>query len=334
MGWGGVMRQARIKLDAEREAAAYHCMTRTVNGERLFDDVAKEVLRKQLRQVADYCGVQILTYAIMSNHFHVLVRVPKAKPVSDAELLRRYAILYPKPTKYQSARLDTVKAQLKTNEEEAEAWRNRQLALMGDLSSFMRLVKQRFSTWFNRSHNRFGTLWAERFKSVLVEAKSGVLRTMAAYIDLNPVRAGLVSDPKDYRFCGYGEAVAGSSVAREGVVGLGIGPNWDHAQSAYREILFGKGAAVKESRATISPDALQQVIKEKGRLPLATVLRCRIRYFSDGAVLGSQAFVQTQLASYRSHFGLKPRTAPRELPQIADWGDLNTMRGLRKGAFG
>ena len=278
--------------------------------------------------------MQILTYAIMSNHFHVLVRVPKTKPVSDAELLRRYAILYPKPSKYQSARLDTVKAQLKTNEAEAQAWRNRQLALMGDLSSFMRLVKQRFSIWFNRSHHRYGTLWAERFKSVLVEAKSGVLRTMAAYIDLNPVRSGLVSDPKAYRFCGYAEAVAGSSLARRGLVGLGIGQTWSQTQSAYREILFGKGASVKENRATISPAALKQVIKEKGRLPLATVLRCRIRYFSDGAVLGSQAFVQTQLAFYRSKFGPKPRTAPREIPHIADWGDLTTMRGLRKGAFG
>ena len=267
------MRQARIKLDAERESAVYHCMTRTVNGERLLDDVAKEVLRRQLWQVADYCGVQILTYVIMTNHFHVLVRVPKAEPITDEELLRRYQVLYPKPTKYQSARLEAVKAQLKANAPAAQAWRDRQLALMGDLSSFMRLVKQRFSTWFNRSHQRYGTLWAERFKSVLVEAKSGVLRTMAAYIDLNPVRAGLVFDPKDYRFCGYGEAVAGSSSARKGLTGLGIRPTWDQAQSAYRETLFGKGSAVKEHQARISADDVKQILKDKGRLPLATVLR-------------------------------------------------------------
>jgi REP element-mobilizing transposase RayT len=67
------MRQARIKVEAEKSPAVYHCVTRTVNGEWLFDDVAKEVLRKQLWQVADYCGVQIVTYAILSNHFHVLV---------------------------------------------------------------------------------------------------------------------------------------------------------------------------------------------------------------------------------------------------------------------
>ena len=70
------MRRARIKVPAADGEAVYHVMTRTVNGEFLIDDVGKEVLRKQLWQVADYCGVQILTYAILSNHFHVLLRVP------------------------------------------------------------------------------------------------------------------------------------------------------------------------------------------------------------------------------------------------------------------
>jgi len=64
-------------------------MTRTVNGERLFQDREKEVLRKMLWQVADFCGVDVLTYCVMSNHFHVLVRVPEQVEVSDTELLRR-----------------------------------------------------------------------------------------------------------------------------------------------------------------------------------------------------------------------------------------------------
>ena len=182
------MRQARIKVDAAERAAVYHCMTRTVNGEQLLDDGAKEVLRKQLWQVAEFCGVQIVTYAIMSNHFHVLVRVPKKTKLSDNELVRRYRVLYPKPTRFQTARLEVIESQLQSNGDEAAQWRERQLALMGDLSAFMKLLKQRFSVWFNRTHHRFGTLWAERFKSVLVEPKAGVLRTMAAYIDLNAVR--------------------------------------------------------------------------------------------------------------------------------------------------
>ncbi|MDR2673740.1 MAG: transposase, partial [Opitutaceae bacterium] len=108
------MRTARIKVSPAESEAVYHCMTRTVNGERLLDDSAKEILRKQLWQTADYCGVQILTYAVLSNHFHVLVRVPPASQISDDELLRRYRVMYPKPTLYQAARLDVIEAQLKT----------------------------------------------------------------------------------------------------------------------------------------------------------------------------------------------------------------------------
>ena len=56
----------------------------------------------------------------------------------------------------------------------------------------------RFTRWFNRVHERTGTLWEKRFKSVIVESGTAA-RTMAAYIDLNPVRAGMLKDPADYR---------------------------------------------------------------------------------------------------------------------------------------
>ncbi|TDU72980.1 hypothetical protein EI77_01446 [Prosthecobacter fusiformis] len=74
-----------------------------------------------------------------------------------------------------------------------------------DLSIYVKEVKQRFSRWFNKRRGRRGTLWMDRFKSVMVECGGEALRTMAAYIDLNPVLAKLIDDPKDYRWCGYGE---------------------------------------------------------------------------------------------------------------------------------
>lgn len=119
---------------------------------------------------------------------------------------------------------------------------------MGKLSQFMKLLKQRFSIWFNENHGRFGTLWAERFKSVLVEPKRGVLETIAAYIDLNCVRAGLVSDPKDYRFCGYAEAMGGSTKARAGLIAISAPaqPSWREVQACYRQMLFGAGAAPRQ----------------------------------------------------------------------------------------
>ena len=331
------MRTARIKIDAREGEGVYHVMSRTVNGERLLDDVAKEVLRKQIWQIADYCGVQVITYAIMSNHFHVLLRVPRRKNLSDEEILRRYGVLYPKPTRYQTAKLEVIKGQLRQGGEEADSWRAKQLALMGDVSQFMKLLKQRFSVWYNRSHQRYGTLWSERFKSVLVEAKSGVMRTMAAYIDLNAVRAGLVEDPKDYRFCGYGEAVAGGAGACAGLVWLLQGANgadWSKAQASYRQTLFGKGSTTNEHGQRLDVDDLKRVMATKGKLPVTTVLRCRVRYFSDGAGLGSREFVQDQLQGYRAKTGRRERTKPCPLLPITDWGDLATLRGLRRTPFG
>ena len=332
----GRMRQARIKIPAEEAEADYHCMSRTVNGERLFDDVAKEVLRRQLWQVADYCGVQILTYTVMSNHFHVIVRVPLRVPlqqsVPDAELLRRYRVLYPKPTTYQAARLEVIQAQLAENGLDAVRWRRQQLRLMGDVSQYMKLVKQRCSIWYNKSHRRFGTLWAERFKSVLVGPDA--LQTMCAYVDLNCVRAGLVVDPKDYRFCGYAEAVAGNLAAQTGLRTVAGGTEWNDAQTGYREMIFGVGGGPQAMAASIPAAEVQRVLAQGGKVPLAAILRCRLRYFTDGAVLGSRAFVEVQLAAYHRKTGRRERSEPHALPACTSWGDLATLRGLRRRTIG
>lgn len=329
------MRTARIKVVPEEGEAVYHCMTRVVNGERLIDEPAMEVLRKQLWLAAEFCGVQILTYAILSNHFHVLVRVPVKTNVADTELLRRYRLLHPQPTRYQTMRLEVIEAYLKGNHPEGQAWRKRQMALLGDVSGFMKLVKQRFATWFNKTHQRYGTLFAERFKSVLVEPAKNALRTIALYIDLNAVRAGLVKDPKDYRFCGYGEAVAGNKSARNGLMSI-HGPNttWAHAHEAHRIGLFGSGSVPRQNKPALTPESFAKVLAQNGRLPLSTVLRCRVRYFTDSAVLGSQAFVAEQLAKHRERHGTRASSAPKTLAPITDWSGLMSLRGIRQNPFG
>ena len=328
----------RFKIESRSAAAVYHCMSHTVSEVRL-DDSAREILRKQLWQVADFCGVHILTYALMSNHFHVLVRVPlKTDNVPDAELLRRHNVLHPKPSRLLAARMKIVREQLKTGGPAAVAWRKQQLALMGDISPFMKLFKQRFSIWFNRTHDRRGTLWSERFKSVLVEGRDNVLATMAAYIDLNPVRAGMAADPKDYRFCGYAEALNGNKTAQTGIINIitaraASGVKWSAAQEAYRMRLFGDGVKPRAGKASITSAQFAKVMEAKGTLPMTDVLRCRVRYFTDGAALGSKAFVAEQLARYRRQTGQRKRIPLRELPPITEWGDLVAMRGARKNAF-
>ena len=130
--------------------------------------------------------------------------------------------------------------------------------------------------------------------------------TIANYIDLNPVRAGLCSDPKDYRFCGYGEAVAGSKRARRGlcrVMGLPLDA-WTEAtlgrtcgSDYYRCLLFGRASELKDERTGqikrqgVSRKKALAVLEKGGKLSRQEALRCRVRFFSDGAVLGSKQFV-------------------------------------------
>ena len=329
------MRSNRLKVSGA--AATYHCMTRTVNGERLFDDRAKEVLRKVLWQVADFCGVEVLTYCIMSNHFHVLVRVPVLDELSDAELMRRYKVLYPKPTKYQEASIKVLERDLAAGGAEAEAVRQRLLVRMGDVSEFMKTVKQRFCVWFNKSHQRYGTLWADRFKSVLVEGEGNPLQTMAAYIDLNPVRAGIVEDPKDYRFCGYAEAVTGTKLALRGLRHVWAdhlsGGGSEAALQSHRSLIFGKGSGAREHGCVIDRKTAAKVLEEQdGVLPRATVLRCRVRYFTDGVILGSSEYVRGFIGAVQRD--RKRKRPPKVNPlRGAAWGDVAVLQGIRRQVF-
>lgn len=328
------MRQRRLKVYGR--SAAYHCMTRTVNGELLFKDRDKEILRKMIRQVADFCGVEVLTYCIMSNHFHVLLQVPDAPSVSDTELIRRYRVLYPKPTKYQEASAVLMASQLQLGGNEAEVIRRKLLARMSDVSEFMKTVKQRFTTWYNKSHQRYGTLWADRFKSVLVQGEGNPLQTMAAYIDLNSVRAGLVEDPKDYRFCGYADAVAGVAEARRGLIQI-----WSDygakrsglALQAHRLLIFGKHASGAGLSDLTRKRALKVLDREDGQLPKAAILRCRVRYFTDGAILGSAEFVRGFVDVWQVERGRKHPPKVNAM-RGSDWGDLAVIRSLRRQVFG
>ncbi|MDR2862380.1 MAG: transposase [Puniceicoccales bacterium] len=324
------------RLKSSHPAAVYHCISRTVNGEFLFDDTAKEMLRKHIHQTAEFSGIEVITYAIMSNHFHVLVRILPCDTPDDSELLRRYKALYPNPTRYATAQIAILESTLKANGINAEQLRRQLLARMGNVSEFMKTLKQRFSVWFNRSHKRYGTLWAERFTSTIVEGnRHFALRITAAYIDLNPVRAGLTSDPKDYRWCGYGEAVAIGGRMIQGLrQTIEDAAHYSNGEvlAAYRLSMLGKGAAPKangERSGIISPELFASAEKCGGVLPLSERLRLRVAWFTRGAVIGSKQFVTEHLSTYLKHINSQRDIKPKHVaPSESDDGqtELFAMR--------
>ncbi len=322
------MRRPRLKLNPDKEEAYYHCMSRIAGGQWLLGDTEKEVLRRQLWALADYCGLEIITYTLMSNHYHVLLEVPQKKPLSDQELLSKYQALYPRLSVAQEKALKAVKEDMARDGEIARAWRQRQLRQMFDVSQFNKLLKMRFSIWYNKTHERYGTLWSERFKSVLVEP-GDALMIMAAYIDGNASRANIVSDPKDYRFCGYAEAVASNGRARRGLCRM-LGGDWAQGSIRYRSWVIAQLSEAREGKAQASPEFFEELLKSGGKLPLATVLQCRIRYFTDGVVLGSKAFVE-QMAPRKEG---RPGPQPQTLAPITDWGGLHVLSRMRSRLFG
>ena len=203
-------------------------------------------------------------------------------------------------------------------------------------------MKERFSRWFNKRRGRRGTLWMDRFKSVLVEGKGEPLLTMAAYIDLNPVRAGLVKDPKDYRWCGYAEALGGSRRAQRGLckaVGKPV-DGWKSAgtATAYRCLLHATGREVKDAQNEkvvsrgVTTESARAVLAEKGKLRPAELVRLRVRYFTDGVVLGSKAFVEGVFEAQRERFGPKRKDGARRMTELDS--PFYTLRHLRVRPLG
>ena len=186
---------------------------------------------------------------------------------------------------------------------------------MNDLSFFMKQLKGCFAQQYNRRHKRHGTLWSERFKSVLLEGGAAVA-AIAAYIDLNPVRAGLCEDPKDYRYCDYAEAIAkGSATALEGmrtILNLPQSASPEEVQREYRKLLYLKGAVGSENNPPAFDLAKAQKVveQEKGELSLGERLRCKIRYLSDGVILGSRSFVESHLPAAEGKARLQAQERP------------------------
>jgi REP element-mobilizing transposase RayT len=333
---GLIMRVARLKESGKR--ACYHVMSRVVDRQMVLGAEEKERFRKLMRAVEAFSGVNVLTYAILDNHFHILVEVPEPEPVSDGELIRRLGFLYDAD---QISRIaDWIKGYREAGEDAAaELVKARYTRRMHDLSEFVKTLKQKYTQWHNKRRGRKGTLWEERFKSMMIQpdrAREGqwdnALLTMAAYIDLNAVRAGIVADPKDYRYSGYGEACGGSREARDGIAGIfanyGHGKtNWQSVGGQYRQQLFERGEKTT-SRAGFLREAVSAVLEGDGKLTLSQALRCRVRYFSDGVVLGSKTFVEDVFQRNRDQFGLKRKSGARPLRR-AEAGELCTMRDLR-----
>jgi len=321
------MRLPRVQIKGE--SAVYHCMSRIVGGDYLLGDLEKETLLKQILKLSEFCGIELLSYCIMSNHYHLLIRVPKQIRLTDSELLEKVRVYYGE----ESTRYVNFKQKQAVEDESAIDMKSRLLAMMGCMPTFQKLLKQRFSIWYNRRTHRRGTLWMERYKSLIVEDTLHARLTLSAYINLNPVRAGIVRDPAEYRFSDYGRAMGGDKRARFSFELLTGEQSWAAVQKAYRPFILARGLLdTKGNNRTVKESLLEEAEALNGRLPLPNLLRLRVRYFSDGLVLGGEEFVENIYHQYREYFGKSRRKGSRKMSG-GDWGNLTVIRDLRNNVF-
>jgi hypothetical protein len=233
-----------------------HVTSRVVQQRFLFGDPEKAQFIDLLNRWADFSGLRILTYCLMNNHVHLLLWVPPVQQVRTDEILRRIQRVWPERKVRAWVEAYQSSPALLKKEMEADLTRR-----MHNLPDFMRVLKQSFSAWYNKKHHLYGVFWDGRYRSMVLKDSPEALCSVAAYIDLNPMRAGICKDPGNYTWSGYGQAEKGNARCRHGLrqliqVSNQVTPrelgvpqmtparkpvDWTLAQNIYRAWLYAKG---------------------------------------------------------------------------------------------
>jgi putative transposase len=282
---------ARIaRLKVKGEPAVYHVISRTTLEGFVLGDVEKDHLLALMKRLSDFYFAEVLGFSILGNHFHILVRMHPESSYSEDDVRERYDRRYGQE---RAAALD---------DDQMEELRKK----MADLSEYVKEIKQDFSRYYNKLHRKKGYFWSERFKSVIVENGETLINCLA-YIDLNPVRAGLVARPEEYRWCSLGYHV--QSRNKGGFLSLDFGLREFGVKSGkerlrhFRRFVYEKGGLVgveKERRRNF----------EVGK---ADRFLLRTRYFTDSGIIGSKAYVSNLYLDFKDCYGAKREKVPKRI---------------------
>ena len=282
-------RIARLKVKGE--PAVYHVMSRTALDGFVLGDSEKEFLMNLIKRLSRVYFARVLGFCLMGNHFHLLVRMDTGEDYDEEEIKRRYKHYYGEGSKaevHDAERIEGLR----------EKW--------GDLSEYIKEIKQGFSRFYNKRHGRKGFFWSERFKSVIVDQGETLINCLA-YIDLNPVRAGITKRPESYRWCSLGYHVQGRNAGKFLSMDFGLREFGEMDEkdrvSHYRRFVHMKGG---------KPEA-QGEGRSKGDLRQIDRFRYRTRYFTDSGILGTREFVERVYRQFKDHFSSKHEKRPKDI---------------------
>ena len=289
------------RLIVKGESAVYHMMSRTALDGFVLGDVEKDYLLNLIKRLSKVYFTEVLGFCLMGNHFHLLVRMHPGEAYDDEEIKARFSRYYGDEYK-----IELSDGQLPFYREKWES-----------LSEFMREIKQGFSRFYNRAHGRKGFFWSERFKSVIVDNGETLINCLA-YIDLNPIRAGIVERPEDYRWSSLGYHVQTNN--KDKFLSTDFGLKEFNVQSEnervrlYRKYVYETGAVPGPGREYTKTIEERLVTKERKRdfeISRTDRFLCRTRYFTDSGIIGSKDFVSDKYQRFKHLFESKRDKKPK-----------------------
>ncbi len=192
------MTLARAHLVDPSVTRWYHCVTRCVRRALLLAEGTcnrKDWIEKRLEELAQIFAISVGGFSVLDNHLHVLVRLDSdvATGWSDEEVVRRWGRLFPPRDKSRQP-LPVTNYWVQWRLQDAD-WVAKARTRLASLSWFMKCLKERLSRLANKQDEAKGAFFESRFKSVAILDDESLLAT-CAYIDLNPVAAGIVEVPE------------------------------------------------------------------------------------------------------------------------------------------
>jgi hypothetical protein len=204
---------------------------------------------------------------------------------------------------------------------------------LSNLSEFVREIKVGFTRYYNKRHHRRGYFWGDRFKSVIVE-KGETLINCLAYIDLNPLRAGLVDRPEDYRWNSIGYHIQTGN--KDNFLSLDFGllefrvADAQERLKRYRRYVYEAGALNRPDKGQAKVIDNATVKKERHKnyeISRADRFRYRTRYFTDSGIIGTKEFVSENYQRFKDAFMSKREKIPRRVAGLDGVYSLKRLVG-------
>lgn len=197
--------------------SVHHLLCRIAHRVFFMKDDERNDFVEMMRRVAGFCGIKLLGWCIMTNHFHILAYLPvRPEVIDEDEVLRRVEILKGRAGASQLAE-ELARLRAQGAEDEAARMLDRMRARMYDLGEFMKTLKQWFTQEYNRRYSHVGTLWESAYHDKNVPMKVSDMTRVLAYIHLNPIRAAIVTGFAEYPWSSLTAARKGDEVAIAGL---------------------------------------------------------------------------------------------------------------------